>query len=142
MPTLPDELSHLDADVARDLFFEAASHAFNSIMVTTAEETGNGPIIFVNDAFTEMTGYTEEEVLGETPGLMQGPKTDQDELDRLAQDLQDGKVFQGETVNYKKDGSAFRIEWKVAPVENAEGEVTHYVAIQRDVTARREAEAA
>jgi hypothetical protein len=43
MPTLPDELSHLDADVARDLFFEAASHAFNSIMVTTAEETGNGP---------------------------------------------------------------------------------------------------
>lgn len=135
MPTLPDELSHLDADVARDLFFEAASHAFNSIMVTTAEETGNGPIVFVNDAFTEMTGYTEEEVLGETPGLLQGPKTDQEELNRLAADLADGKVFQGETVNYKKDDSEFRIEWKVAPVENAKGEVTHYVAIQRDVTA-------
>ena len=108
-------------------------------MVTTADQAGNGEIVFVNDAFTEMTGYPEEEVLGETPGLMQGPKTDEGELERLASDLADGKVFQGETVNYKKDGSEFIIEWKVAPVHAENGEVTHYVAVQRDVTALREA---
>ena len=132
MPTLPDALAHLDADVARDLFYEAARNAFNSIMVTEATDAGNGPIVFVNDAFTDLTGYTEDEVLGETPGLMQGPDTEQDVLDRLREDLEAGKVFQGETVNYKKDGTPFDIEWKVAPVENDAGDVTHYVAIQRE----------
>lgn len=138
MPTDPahDHVQQLDAAVARHLFETAASHAFNSVLVTTAEGDGGGPIIFVNDAFTEMTGYTADEVMGETPSLLQGEKTDQAVLKRLRQDMQAGKVFQGEAVNYKKDGSEFVIEWKVAPVQNEAGETTHYVAIQRDVTDR------
>jgi len=129
-PDLPDALGHL-------LFKEAADRSFQSITVTrSTEDDGPSEIIYVNDAFTEMTGYEAEDVLGETPGLLQGPKTEQEVLDRLDRKIRNGQVFHGETINYRKDGSEFVIEWKVAPVEQA-GDETYYVAVQRDVTDRR-----
>lgn len=129
-----------DSDVANALFERAAELAFNSVMVTRAEDDGTSPIVFVNDAFTEMTGYTADEVLGETPGFLQGAETDEQVLQRLDAKMQRGEDFHGETVNYKKDGTPFIIEWKVSPVKNAAGEITHYVSVQRDVTALREAD--
>jgi PAS domain S-box-containing protein len=129
-----------DSDVANALFERAAELAFNSVMVTRAEDDDTSPIVFVNDAFTEMTGYTADEVLGETPGFLQGAETDEQVLQRLDAKMKRGEDFHGETVNYKKDGTAFIIEWKVSPVKNAAGEITHYVSVQRDVTALREAD--
>ncbi len=137
MPTLdvPDTL-------ARSLFGRAARLAFNSIMVTKAnDDEGASTIMYVNDGFTEMTGYTPDEVIGETPGMLQGPKTERSVLDRLDEKIRNGETFHGETINYRKDGSAFIIEWKVAPIVH-DGEVTHYVSVQRDVTAVRAAEQA
>jgi PAS domain S-box-containing protein len=124
---LPDALGHA-------LFKEAADRSFQSITVTRSTgDDGPSEIIYVNDAFTEMTGYDPEEVIGETPGMLQGPKTEQDVLDRLDRKIRAGEVFHGETVNYRKDGSEFLIEWKVAPVTQT-GETTYYVAVQRDVS--------
>ena len=136
------ETTDIPEEVAPSLFERAADMAFNSIMVTK-ETPGDDAsvIIYVNDGFTEMTGYTAEEVVGETPGMLQGPKTERSELDRLDEKMKRGEPFHGETVNYRKDGSEFIIEWKVAPVIN-DGEVTHYVSVQRDVTALRAAEQA
>jgi PAS domain S-box-containing protein len=129
-------------DIAPPLFERAADLAFNSIMVTQAtDDEGGSTIIYVNDGFTEMTGYTPDEVIGETPGMLQGPKTERSELDRLDERMQAGEPFHGETINYRKDGSEFVIEWKVAPIVN-DGTLTHYVAVQRDVTALRAAEQA
>lgn len=135
MPTLdlPDTL-------ARSLFERATRLAFNSIMVTEATEDKSGStIIYVNDGFTEMTGYAPEEVIGKTPGMLQGPKTERSELDRLNAKMDAGEPFHGETINYRKDGSEFVIEWKVAPVVN-DSDANHHVAVQRDVTALRAAE--
>jgi PAS domain S-box-containing protein len=135
MPTsssdFPDALGHA-------LFREAADQSFHAITVTRAagSETPS-EIVYVNEAFTAMTGYEAEEVIGETPGMLQGPKTERGVLDRLDRKIQRGETFHGETVNYRKDGSEFAIEWKVVPVEQ-DGDETYYVAVQRDVTNRRE----
>jgi PAS domain S-box-containing protein len=135
--------SEIEDANARMLFERAATMAFNSVMVTK-ETPGDGAsqIVFVNDAFTAMTGYAADEVMGRTPGFLQGPKTEQAELDRLDRKMAQQEIFHGETVNYRKDGSEFIIEWKVAPVLNDAGETTHYVSVQRDVTALRAAEQA
>ncbi|NBB99627.1 MAG: PAS domain-containing protein [Bacteroidetes bacterium] len=130
--TLSDAQGHL-------LFKNAAELSFNAITVTRAAR-GEGPstIVYVNDAFTEMTGYTAEDVMGETPGMLQGPKTDPEVLERLDRQIHNGETFHGETVNYRKDGTPFVIEWKVTPIAE-DGVTTHYVAVQRDVTDQREA---
>lgn len=130
--------------VGHALFRTAADQSFNAITVTRAEAgEPPGEIVYVNDAFTDMTGYEAEEVLGETPGMLQGPKTDPEVLDRLDRKIQRGERFHGETVNYRKDGSEFIIEWMVVPLEQADetdqdGATTYHVAVQRDVTAQRE----
>ena len=126
------QLEHLHASVQQ---------ASESMMITDANLDAPGPrITFVNSAFTAMTGYTAEEVLGKTPRLLQGPKTERTVLDRLRHDLTEGRLFYGETTNYRKDGSEFVLEWRVAPLRNAAGSLTHFVATQHDITARKQAE--
>lgn len=105
--------------------------SFDSVMVT---EVGEGvhetPIVYVNDAFTHLTGYERAEVLGKSPAFLQGPGTEREVLDRLVSDLAAGRRFEGRTVNYRKDGSPFIMNWRVVPVASG-GELTHYLAIQR-----------
>ncbi|HEU4647708.1 MAG TPA: ATP-binding protein [Gemmatimonadales bacterium] len=119
----------------------AITQSHEAVTITTAELDPPGPtIVYVNPAFTTITGYTAAEVLGQTPRILQGPKTDRAVLDRLRADLTAGRVFSGETVNYRKDGREFSLEWQVAPIRDAAGHITHYVAIQNDVTAQRREE--
>jgi len=123
------------------LLGSAVEQAKESIMITDAELDLPGPrIIFVNPAFTKITGYNEEDVMGKTPRILQGPRTDKSVLSRLRQNLERGKMFEGETINYRKDGKEFDLEWQVAPIRNAGGIITHFVAIQRDITERKRVE--
>jgi len=125
-------MSTSDQAVSSPLFAALAEISFESVMVTRAtNEHGASEIVYVNDRFSQLTGYSSDEVLGETPGMMQGPKTDRDVLDRLEDDLANNRVFHGKTVNYKKGGAEFNIEWKVKRVMDIEG-VTYYVAVQRE----------
>lgn len=120
------------------LLLSAVQQSKDSIIITTAELDPPHPkIVFVNPAFTQMTGYTSEEVLGRTPRLLQGPNTDRALLDDLRQHLSDGEPFHGEAINYHKDGSEFYIEWHITPIRNNKLSITHFVAIQRDVTTRK-----
>ena len=115
------------------LFQTVAGLAFESIMVTKASsDHKNSVIIYVNQAFSNMTGYSADEVIGKTPGLLQGPKTERGVKERLSDDLKNNRTFHGDTINYRKDGSAFIIEWKISPVMDGD-EVTHYVAVQRAI---------
>lgn len=115
------------------LFQAIADLTFDSVMVTEAtDDHKNSVVIYVNQAFTEMTGYQAEEVRGKTPGLLQGPDTDKEVTDRLSEDLRNNRTFHGSTINYRKDGTPFTIEWKVAPVMDGTS-VTHYVAVQRAI---------
>ncbi len=131
------------AEESLRLLSSAVEQSKESIVITDAEFPYPGPrILFVNPAFTQMTGYTEVEVLGKTPRLLQGPQTDRAVLQRLRQNLERGEAFAGETINYRKDGTAFDIEWQIAPLRDASGKLTHFVAIQRDITSRKAAEKA
>jgi PAS domain S-box-containing protein len=105
------------------------SNCFDSIMVT--EATSRTPILYVNEAFTQLTGYTSEEVLGKSPSLLQGTETDPAVLDQLRQDLEAGRNFEGEATNYRKDGTPFSMHWRVAPVRSGNDEVHYFVAVQR-----------
>ena len=98
----------------------------DSIMITDKD----GKILRVNQSFTELTGYSADEVLGRSPSFLQGPGTDRSVIDQLVRDLEAGRRFQGRTVNYRKDGSPFIMKWRVVPVQSG-GDLTHYLAVQR-----------
>jgi two-component system, cell cycle sensor histidine kinase and response regulator CckA len=124
------------------LLNSAVLQSKESILITDAELELPGPrVIFVNPAFTKMTGYTAEETIGKTPRILQGPHTDKTVLSRLRQNLERGEVFEGEAINYRKDGTEFDLEWQVAPIRNASGTITHFLAMQRDITVRKRLEA-
>lgn len=123
------------------LLADATHVARNAICITDALLQEPGPhIVYVNPAFERMTGYTRDEVLGRNPRFLQGPASDRRVLDRLRSDLEAGRPFQGETYNYRKDGTPFAMAWRIAAIRDATGEVTHYVAAQDDLTALRSAE--
>ncbi|OYW76791.1 MAG: hypothetical protein B7Z37_07310 [Verrucomicrobia bacterium 12-59-8] len=114
----------------------------NDIVIITEPDPLHEPgprIVFVNDAFTRHTGYAREEALGRSPRFLQGPATDRSALGRMHAALAQGLPIKEELVNYKKDGSAFWVEIDVVPITDCDGKPTHFVAVQRDVTARKEA---
>ena len=125
------------AEQELQLLSSAVAQSTESILITDARISAPGPeILFVNPAFTQMTGYTALDVIGRTPRILQGPRTDPAVLRRLHDCLVRGEVFNGQTVNYRKDRTEFQLEWQVAPIRNAAGTITHFVALQRDVTER------
>jgi PAS domain S-box-containing protein len=129
------------AEESLRLLGSAVEQSGESILITDAEPNQPGPkILFVNPAFTKMTGYTAEEAIGKTPRILQGPRTDKSVLSRLRKNMERGEAFQGEAVNYRKDGTEFNLEWQIAPIRDASGKITHFVGIQRDVTGRKQAE--
>ncbi|MDZ7720088.1 MAG: PAS domain S-box protein [Balneolaceae bacterium] len=114
---------------------------YDSILITTLDLEKPGPkIVYVNDGFTRMTGYSKEEVIGKTPRILQGPKTDRKVLDTLKRRLKEGQAFFGHTVNYRKDGSEFINQWDIHPLTNEDGEITHWVSYQHDITERKRSE--
>jgi PAS domain S-box-containing protein len=130
------------AEESLRLLNSAVEQSKESIVITDAELDLPGPkIIFVNPAFTKMTGYNEVEAIGKTPRILQGPLTDKTVLSRLRQNLERGQAFAGEAINYRKDGKEFCLEWQIAPLRNVSGKITHFVAIQRDITERKGFEA-
>ena len=139
----PESAYHNQAEVRLRLLSAAIEQSSESVIITTAQLDPPGPqIVYVNPAFTKLTGYAPDDVIGKTPRILQGPKTDRSALRRLRKDCAAGKVFQGELINYRRDRSELQLEWSVAPARNERGEVTHFIATQRDVTERRRIETA
>lgn len=121
---------------AHDTLFQLAlEQSFNSVLLTDAEPGPHGPrILYANPAFCRMTGYQAEELIGRTPRLLQGPQTSPDVLRELSACLRDGRYFQGSTVNYRKDGTPYTVEWNISPVRDKAGAVTHFISVQQDVS--------
>lgn len=128
-----------------ELLKAAVESANDAIIITDTRLDSPGPeIVYVNPAFTRMTGYTYNEVIGKTPRLLQGKRTSRELLNRLRYDLTTRREFFGETFNYRKDGTEYTVEWRITPVyaldDLEKKTVKYWVAIQRDVTERRKSE--
>ncbi|WP_022836911.1 PAS domain S-box protein [Salisaeta longa] len=123
---------------------QAIEQVNESIVITEgAPLDPPGPRIkYVNPAFERMTGYTADEVIGQTPRVLHGPDTDPAVLDSLRGALEKGQSWRGETVNYRKDGTPFTVRWNVAPVHAPDGSIAHWVSAQRDVSQERAMERA
>jgi PAS domain S-box-containing protein len=112
-----------------------------AILITSADLEEPGPRIeYANPAFTAMTGYAPDEVLGRSPRMLQGADTDRAELDTMKASLRAGEPYQGEAINYRKDGSTYVVEWLITPVRDGGGRITRWISAQRDITERRAAE--
>lgn len=124
---------------------ETCVSRLNDIVLITEAEPFDEPgprIVFVNDAFERRTGYTREEVLGKTPRILHGPKTQVDELQRMDAAQRRWEPVRAELINYTKGGDEFWIEIDIVPVADASGWYTHWVAVERDITRRMQAQAA
>lgn len=110
--------------------------ANDAVLITEAMPVDEpGPrIIYANNAFFRMTGYTPDEIIGQTPRILQGEKTDRVELDRLNAALKNFESCETTVINYKKNGEEFWVNFFVAPVLNEKEEYTHFIAIERDIT--------
>ncbi|AFY67596.1 PAS domain S-box protein [Geitlerinema sp. PCC 7407] len=120
-------------------------YAKDAILITevTPLDAPHGPkIIYTNQAFTAMTGYSATEAIGQTPRLLQGSKTDPRELRKIRVALETWQSVHVEMINYRRDGSEFWVEMDIIPIANAQGTFTHWVAFQRDISDRKAAETA
>ena len=101
----------------RDRVGEPVESADEAVVITDAPLDPPGPVIrYVNAHFEGFTGYPAAELLGRTPRILQGERTDRAELDRLRRELDERRSFIGATMNYRRDGTAYLNEWIVLPV--------------------------
>jgi|GEM_PF-1356022 len=101
-------------------------------LCVTTHDVNDPRIVFVNDAFTKVTGYSSDDMVGRSPRDLQGALTDRAVLDELRRCLESDETFHGETVNYRADGTPFRMNWRIVPVSY--GARRFFMALQRDVT--------
>jgi PAS domain S-box-containing protein len=128
----------LDSGQLLKLLETAVAQAKEAVLITSAQLELPAPeILFVNPAFCEMTGYGQDEILGQTPRILQGPRSDRAMLQRLREALARGDTFSGETVNYRKDRSEYYVEWDISPVRAEDGRTSYFLSIQRNITARK-----
>ena len=126
----------LEAVTHRLRLFETALRETSApVLITDAELAAPGPrIVFVNSAFTALTGYGEAEIIGQRSTILHGAKTSRIALARMRRDLIRRRPFRGQVVQYRKNGSEFTVNLSVTPVEDEEGRPTYFVASRHDAT--------
>ena len=136
------ERKRAEADLL--LLRKAVAQLNDIVLITEADPIDEpGPrIVFVNEAFERLTGYTAQEAIGNTPRMLQGPKTDRAALDRIRAALLQRQPVREELINYAKDGREFWVDLDIIPMADEKGGVSHLIAVQRDITARKVAERA
>jgi PAS domain S-box-containing protein len=124
---------------------QAAVERLNDIVLITEPDPGDPRgrqrIVYANPAFERVTGYQVAEAMGRSPSFLQGPDTDPAAVDRIRQAVRAQQPIRTELLNYRRDGQPYWIELDVVTLSGRSGRVTHMVAVQRDITERRAAEA-
>ncbi|MBE0487337.1 PAS domain-containing protein [Marinobacter sp.] len=108
----------------------SAELSFNSMLITGPDRH----IVYANPAFCNMTGYSLDELLGQNPSILQGPLTEQGVIDRMKAALEKSGTFNGSTINYRKNGRPYLVEWTISPVRGQTGEIRYFISIQKDIT--------
>ena len=117
--------------------FAAAFAATRMPMLVTDPGQADNPIIYVNQAFTQLTGYAREEILGTNCRFLQGPGTNLDDVAKVRKAIEDRQSIEIDLLNYRKDGTSFWNRSLVSPVFDAPGQLTHFFASQFDVSPER-----
>ncbi len=125
------------------LFESVVTNTNDAILITevNTNNTSEGKIVYANDAFSKMTGYTPDELVNQTPEIFRGSNTDPKELERLSEAVRTFESCELELLNYKKDGTRFWTNFTIVPVADKKGTYTHWISVQRDVTMRKKNEA-
>ena len=110
-------------------------YADHAVVISEAEPVAPpGPrVVYVNETFTKMTGYAADEILGETPRVLQGLNTDPDARHRIRSNLERWIPSRERMLNYRKDGSQFWVELSIVPVADSTGWWHYWVSVQREV---------
>lgn len=117
-----------------NVFETIFTQSLTPIIITDADVSVGCRVIFANPAFYEMTGYSEEEIIGYNLSKLQGPDTDRETINRLKESIKNGNCFIGTTTNYKKDGTPYIVHWNISPVKNEDGTITNFISTQQDVS--------
>ncbi len=118
---------------------DRALHAISQgVLITTA--TGDRRVIYASPSFLTLTGYDEDEVLGRSAALLDGPETDPTAVAEIDRAIAEERETLVEVVNYRKDGTAFWNRLTLTPVLDERGRASHFVGVNTDVTAAREME--
>jgi len=122
--------------------FEAAVNATSNGVVITDHQQPDEPIIYCNDAFITLSGYTRADIIGHNCRFLQADDRDQPARDILREAIAKGEHCKIELRNYKKNGTLFWNELMMSPVKDEQGNITHFIGVQNDITGRKEAERA
>jgi diguanylate cyclase (GGDEF)-like protein/PAS domain S-box-containing protein len=136
-------MSDLPVERYSDLASRILTCSDDGIVICDAElAAGSGMrVVYVNEAFSRDSGYTLDEIVGKSPKILQGPKTDLATLARIRKSLKAWQPIREEVLNYKKNGEEFWQSLNIFPVADSQGWFTHWVSIQHNVTPRKLAEA-
>ncbi|MCE0499231.1 MAG: PAS domain S-box protein [Methylacidiphilales bacterium] len=115
----------------------ALEAAANSIVITDSK----GIVEWANAAFTTSTGYSVPEAIGKNPRLLKSGKQDEKFYQNLWKTISSGKVWHGEVINRRKDGTLYNEEMTITPIRNPAGEIEHFIAVKQDITERKKSEA-
>lgn len=140
--SLADRTGELQANIKQvKLLTEAVSHLGEGVLITSSQLDWPGPrIIFVNDAMCRITGFTAEELIGQSPRVLQGNDSNRATLDRIKAELSAGRSARAEVINYRKDGTPYHAELFITPLLDAEGNRTNFVSIHRDISEQKRVE--
>jgi PAS domain S-box-containing protein len=118
------------------------THTKDSIIITEPDlYDGNIPkIVYVNPAFSIMSGYDSNEIIGESPNVFKGPNSDSQEYEKLVNAIKNKEECQVETVSYTKNKDEYWVNFSMLPVYNSDGELSHWVSIQRDISEQKKQE--
>lgn len=120
-------------------FARAIDSASDGILLSDPNQADN-PVIYSNPAFSKLTGYQSEEVIGRNCRFLQGPETDQAVVAQIREAIAQQQEIQVTLLNYRKDGQPFWNELKIAPVRGEQGNLLYFIGIQIDVTERKRTE--
>lgn len=122
------------------LFKDVLDNTSDVVVITDAQplEEPDGPrIVFVNEAFYELSGYTPDEVIGKTPRILQGPKTSRETLDKIKQAILNEEKISVELLNYSKSGQEYWLDFTIIPIYDENGKLKYFSAIERDITDKK-----
>lgn len=140
--TVENAIKHAQGEKQLRLLESAVVNTNDAVLITEAEnyDLPSPKVVYVNDAFTKMTQYLPEEIIGKAPRILNGPRTQSEALDEIKKALENSKPCRQELINYRKDGSEYWVDLNIVPLRDKRSVLTNFLFILRDITDKKLAE--